>query len=48
MEERMTLTVKVPKDIHKVIKLKMANEDMKIQEYLFGLILSDLGIETEA
>lgn len=38
------MTIEVPKDLHKKIKVKVAQEGLKIKDYIIQLVEKDLGI----
>jgi len=38
------MTLEVPKELHKKIKIKVANEGTKIKDYIIQLVEKDLGL----
>jgi predicted HicB family RNase H-like nuclease len=41
-----TVTIRLPDEIHIELKVKMAKEQKKLQEYVSGLIKKDMGKDT--
>lgn len=38
-----TITIRVSEDLHRTIKIKIANEGISLKDYVVGLIEADLG-----
>lgn len=45
MNKEKTITIRIDEELHRKIKIKIANEGVKLKEYLVDLIEKDLKIK---
>lgn len=42
-----TLTLRIPEELHKAIKIKIAHEGISLKDYIIALVEKDLKLETK-